>query len=373
MRKDGYLAKVRVKGKDLIFPNFFPDATRGVIRSLDSNDLVEAKVEGLVVNTYHLLSHPGSHLLKKFGGVKKFMNWGGWIVSDSGGFQVLSMVFKNKKLGKITSKGVTFYLDTFNRRKPYLLTPEKSIQTQFRIGADIMICLDFFTPPGADSDMTKKSVDTTIEWAKRCKQEFLKQLENHGYDENNRPLLFGVIQGGTDYKQRQRCAKELIKIGFDGFGLGGWPIDETGQMDYKMLSVDAQLMPDDKIKYGLGIGNPEAVIRSVKMGFNLFDCVLPTRDARHQRLYKFKKPLSQVNLLDQPDNFEFIQAKKDVYKSAFRPIDEECDCYTCQNYTLAYLHHLFKVKDALAWRLATIHNLRVYTLMVEKLRAEMEI
>ncbi len=359
---------VVIKDRRLSLPAFFPDATRGVIRSLDSQDLVKAKVEGLVVNTYHLLSHPGGHLLKKFGGIKPFMNWDGWIISDSGGFQVLSMVFKNKKLGQISRKGVTFYLDTFNRQKPYLLTPEKSIQTQFRIGADIMICLDFFTPPEADDDLVQRSVDTTIEWAKRCKQEFLKQLENHGYDKDNRPLLFGVIQGGTDYKQRERCAKELIKIGFDGFGLGGWPIDETGQMDYEMLKVDAQLMPDDKIKYGLGIGNPEAVVRSVKMGFDLFDCVLPTRDARHQRLYKFKRSLDKVNLFDQPDNFEFIQVKKDVYKSVFGPIDEECDCYTCQNYTLAYLHHLFKIKDALAWRLATIHNLRIYTKMIENVK-----
>ncbi len=365
-----YLKQIIIKGRKLKFPNFFPDATRGVIRSLDSQDLVRAGVEGLVVNTYHLLSHPGSHLLKKFGGIKKFMNWPGWVISDSGGFQVLSMVFKNKKLGKITSKGVTFYLDTFNRQKGYLLTPEKSIQTQFRIGADIMICLDFFTPPGADKDMTKLSVDTTIDWAKRSKVEFLKQLENYGFNKANRPLLFGVIQGGTDYKERERCAKELIEIGFDGFGLGGWPVGEDGKMDYKMLAVDAELMPDDKIKYGLGIGNPEAVIRSVEMGFNLFDCVLPTRDARHQRLYKFKQDPNQVNLFDQPDNFEFIQAKKEKYKSAFYPIDGNCDCYTCQNYSLAYLHHLFKIKDALAWRLATIHNLRLYTRMIEKIRLE---
>ncbi len=363
-----YLKKVTIKGKELLFPNFFPDATRGVVRSVDSGDLKQVGIEGLVVNTYHLLSHPGSHLLKKFGGIKKFMNWNGWVISDSGGFQVLSMVFKNKKMGRITSKGVTFYLDTLNHRKPYLLTPEKSIQTQFRIGADIMVCLDFFTPPNADELMTKRSVDMTIEWAKRCKEEFLEQLENHHYNQSNRPLLFGVVQGGTNYKERTRCARELIKIGFDGFGLGGWPVNDQGEIDYEFLKVDAQLMPDNKPKYALGIGNPAAIIKAVEMGFNLFDCVLPTRDARHQRLYRFKKDLTEVNLFDYPDNFEFVQIKKEIYKSAFYPIDKNCDCYTCRNYSLAYLHHLFKIRDSLAWRLATIHNLRLYTRLIQLLR-----
>ncbi len=366
-----YLKKVTIKGKELLFPNFFPDATRGVVRSLDSGDLKQVGVEGLVVNTYHLLSHPGSHLLEKFGGIKKFMNWDGWVISDSGGFQVLSMVFKNKKMGHISKKGVTFYLDTLNRQRPYLLTPEKSIQTQFKIGADIMICLDFFTPPDANETMVKKSVDMTIEWAKRSKEEFLKQLEKHHYTQNNRPLLFGVIQGGANYKERARCARELIKIGFDGFGLGGWPVDSEGKVDYEFLKVDAQLMPDDKPKYALGIGDPVAIVKSVEMGFNLFDCVLPTRDARHQRLYRFRKNPAEINLFDNPNAFEFVQIKKEVYKSAFYPIDKNCDCYTCRNYSLAYLHHLFKIKDSLAWRLATIHNLRLYVQLIQYLRKQM--
>ncbi len=365
-----YLKDVKIKGKKLRFPAFFPDATRGVVRSLDSRDLEKVGIEGIVVNTYHLLSHPGSHPLKNMGGVKKFMNWNGWLISDSGGFQILSMIFKNKKLGKVSSKGVEFYLDTFNKQKPYFLTPEKSIQTQFRLGADIMICLDFFTPPNADEEVAKLSVDTTIEWAKRAKEEFLKQLEQKKLKESNRPLLFGVIQGGTNYRERERCARELIKIGFDGFGLGGWPINERGEVDYDYLRIDAQLMPDDKPKYALGIGNPGAIVKSVEMGFNLFDCVLPTRDARHQRLYRFKKDPEDLNFSQLGDNFEFIQIKKEKYKGVFRPLDKNCDCYTCQNYTLAYLHHLFKIKDALAWRLATIHNLRVYARLIEKLRKE---
>ncbi len=368
MGKRGYLHQVRIKGKSLDLPNFFPDATRGVVRSLDSYDLKKVGVEGVVVNTYHLLSHPGSLLLKKFGGVKKFMNWDGWVISDSGGFQVLSMIFRDKKMGRIEKEGVRFYLDTFNRQKPYLLTPEKSIQVQFRIGADMMVCLDFFTPPGADKDLTRQSVDTTIEWAKRCKEEFERQIRIRGLDDDNRPLLFGVIQGGNDYKERERCARELIKIGFDGFGLGGWPVDETGKVDYEFLQVDASLMPDGKLKYALGIGNPTAVVEAVKMGFNLFDCVLPTRDARHQRLYKFKKDPKEVNWFGEDNTVEFVQIKKEVYKDKFGPIDKNCDCYTCQNYTLAYLYHLFKIKDVLAWRLATIHNLRVYTRLIDELR-----
>jgi len=362
------LSELPIKGGRLKLPTFFPDATRGVIRSLDSHDLKQVKVEGVVVNTYHLLSHPGSHLISTFGGVKPFMNWDGWVISDSGGFQVLSLIFRNQQMGSITDKGVRFYLDTFKRQKSYLLTPEKSIQTQFRLGADIMVCLDFFTPPQVDKDMAWQSVKTTIEWAKRCKEEFLRQLESRGLSETNRPLLFGVIQGGRDYALREYCAKELIKIGFDGFGLGGWPVDETGQIDYQYLQVDANLMPDNKPKYALGIGNPEAVVRSIQMGFDIFDCVLPTRDARHQRLYKFKSDPAKINLFEQPDSFDYVQIKKEVYKSHFTPIDPYCDCYTCRHYTLAYLHHLFKIKDALAWRLASIHNLRVYTRLIEIVR-----
>src|SRR3990167_4198372 len=223
------LKSYKIKGKEIQLPVFFPDATRGVIRSVDSQDLKNAGTLGLIVNTYHLISQPGPSVLKQAGGVKNFMGWDGFIISDSGGFQMFSLIQKNKSLGSITKNGVTFHLHSKGGRKKYQISPEKCIQIQFDINSDIMICLDYFTPFNAKDDEIEKSVKWTTEWAKRCKDEFDKQCEIRKLDNNNRPLLFGVVQGAHDKKAREKSAKELNEIGVDGFGLGGWVFEETGK------------------------------------------------------------------------------------------------------------------------------------------------
>ncbi len=353
---------ITLKGKTFELPAFFPDATRGVIRTLDSQDLEQEKIEGLIVNTYHLMSKPGVTVLKEVGGIKPFMNWqDGWIISDSGGFQLLSMIYQNPAFGKINKDGVIFYKDSKGGKEKYNFTPEKSIQVQFAIGADIMICLDDCPAANATQEEEQLSIERTIDWAKRCKEEFACQIKNRKMTDENRPLLFGVIQGGNSKELRQKCAQELLKIGFDGYGFGGWPL-EDGKYNYDILGFTASLIPDHLPKYALGVGNPQAVWDCYQLGWNIFDCVLPTRDARHQRLYILNP--------DTPENiYSYLQIKEEKYFRDSLPVDPQCDCHACRHYSRSYIKHLFEIEDATASRLATIHNLRTYTRLIEKLRS----
>jgi len=363
-----YLKNYLIKNKKMDFPIYLPDATRAVIRSLDAKDLEQAKVEGVVVNTYHLMSQPGATAIESLGGLKKIMNWHGWLISDSGGFQLLSLIYSNSSFGKITDDGAVFYRGSQGKRKKYYFTPEKSIQVQFSLGADIIICLDDCPRVKANQAETELSVKRTVEWAKRCKEEFLKQVEIWQMAEINRPLLLAVVQGGEDKKLRAKCAAELIKIGFDAYAFGGWPIGQDGKINTDILNFTVQLLPADRPKFALGVGNPQAIIDGFKMGYNIFDCVLPTRDARHERLYVFSQDLTEADILNQPDICHHFYIARERYTRDPKPISAFCDCYTCLNYSRAYLRHLFKIEDSLAWRLATIHNLRTYTKLIEKLR-----
>lgn len=339
------------------FPIFLPDATMGVVRGLDFNDLKKSGIEGVVVNTYHLMTQPGIEVISRAGGLKKMMKWDGLIVSDSGGFQVLSLIHRHSSFGRVKDEGVIFYKGSRKRHKSFCLTPEKSIEVQFALGADILICLDDCPKKGASLKEIKENVKRTIEWAKRSKEQFLKELKKRKIVSKRRPLLFAVVQGGNSKKLRKYCAENLIKIGFDGYCFGGWPIDERGRVDLKTLRYTAHLLPNDKPKFALGIGDLKTIKECFKMGYNIFDCVLPTRDARHGRLY----------FLPGGKN-KYLYITKKIYEKDFRPIDKNCDCLTCKNYCRAYLHHLFKIKDFLAGRLATIHNLRVYVRLIELLR-----
>jgi queuine tRNA-ribosyltransferase len=263
--------KNKIRNKELNLPIFCPDATRGVLRATDSTDIKNAGIEGLIVNTYHLLVNPGIEVLKKAGGINKFMNWEGLTISDSGGFQVYSLIHRKSGLGKITDEGVSFNLDG----NKHTLTPESCIQTQFDIGADVIICLDDCADQSLSEPEMIKSVDRTIAWAKRCKDEYNKQIEKRGLDELNKPLIFGVVQGGNYIRQRERCAKELNRIGFDGFGFGGWPISEDGKLNTQALQAVVENTKDSKYHYALGIGDPKSCVECANMGYNIFDCVLP--------------------------------------------------------------------------------------------------
>ncbi|MCL2399413.1 MAG: tRNA guanosine(34) transglycosylase Tgt [Defluviitaleaceae bacterium] len=335
---------------DVQLPAFFPDATRGVVRTIDAQDLDKCHIPGLVMNAYHLLSKPGPSTIKALGGLHAFSGWQKPILTDSGGFQVFSLIRENEKFGEIRRSEIIFRPDG-KKGKKVSITPEKCIQAQFAYGSDIIMCLDYCTHPDDPPEINRLSVDITIDWARRCKDEYNRLVVNS----QHKPLIFGIIQGGSDLAVRKECAEALIEIGFDGFGFGGWPLDSSGKLTEDILAYTASLMPDNTPKYAMGVGRPEGIVACLKMGYNLFDCVIPTREARHNRLYVFNQEF-----------YEYFYPLDDIYRRDPRPISDLCDCHTCQNYSRGYLRHLLAIGDSLGHRLATIHNLRFYTMLMER-------
>lgn len=355
--------KLICKGIEYSYPLFLTDATFGVVKSLDSKDIKNAGINGIVVNTYHLLNTPTSKTIEGFGGIKRFMNYDGLVVTDSGGWQIFSLIHRNKKAGKITNDGVVF---SYGKLKGTLFTPEDCINTQFEIGSDIIICLDDFTPPDVSLDKTHDTVLRTISWARRCKIQYEKNLEKYGFTKDNRPLLFSVVQGGNYLDERKFCIEKLLEIGFDGYGFGGYMIDENGNLDLQVSEKLAKLIPDEFFKFALGVGDPYQVLKCLDYGWEFFDCTLPTRDARHKRLYLFtSEKLDHKNVNDK-SFFKYVYLGKDKYLNSVEKISEYCDCYTCLNYSLGYLNHLFKINSVSAQRLASIHNLRFYSMLFER-------
>jgi len=346
----------RSVGGEIPLPIFFPDATRGVIRSLDSRDIENTKTPGVLVNTYHLLHDLGEEKMKQIGGIRKLMNFSGGMISDSGGFQLMSLVKKNPGLSRITEKGIVFRL---SQKTTIKLTPEDSIRFQLAMETDMVVVLDDFTPPGADEKTARESVERTYRWAERSKKEFERICDEREISKEKRPYLLGVVHGDRDIGLRRESAQGLVSLGFDGLGYGGWPIMENGGFDYEVAQVLAEETPGNYFLYGLGVGKPEDIVGCVKLGFNIFDCVLPTRDARHGRLYVF----------DDKNGFDYhYYSPKERDITSDEKVSEICDCLLCQNYSKGYLTHLFKIKDATAWRLATIHNLRFYANLMERLK-----
>jgi queuine tRNA-ribosyltransferase len=349
----------------LHLPVYFPDATRGVVRTVDSRDLEDCGVQGLVVNVFHLSTRPGAGLIKHAGGIHDFMAWRRPIASDSGGFQLMSMIRENARYGTISRRGIHF-IDLDGTRKKTLFTPERSIRQQFDLGADLMVCLDDCPSPDASPEEVERSVERTLQWAQRCRAEFDRLLKARGHHEGPRPLLFGVIQGGYDRAMRSWCARELLPLDFDGFGFGGWPLTPEGELAEEILAHTADLIPDHLPRFALGVGKPEHIVHCYQMGWRIFDCVLPTRDARHGRLYVFDAAsLDEVDLLA-PDFYRFVYIRDEKHKRDGDPVSAACDCPCCRDYTLAYVHHLFDIGDPLGLRLATLHNLRFYTQLLER-------
>jgi queuine tRNA-ribosyltransferase len=289
------------------------------------------------------------------------MNFHGGIISDSGGFQVMSLA---KTLGgKITDQGVTF--------KPLgepkiTLTPEISIEFQLALGTDMVVVLDDFTPPNATYENAKETVERTLLWAKRCRSTFAKATADK--DKKDIPYLLGVVQGGSYQDLREYCTKELVKIGFDGLGYGGWPINDLKEFDYESAKTIADSTPEDYFLYGLGIGKPHEIVKLTQMGYNIFDCVLPTRDARHKRLYVYNADSIETIDVTKEKFYEYYVPDKQKYYHDTRPVSMACDCLLCKNYSRAYLAHLFRNNEMTAGRLATIHNLRFYSILMEKLQ-----
>ncbi len=363
----------RSKFKEIPLPVFFPDATRAVLKTLDSEDIEKTGTPGILVNTYHLWQELGIEKMKQFGGVRKFMNWKGGLISDSGGFQVMSVIKKNKQAGKITDEGVVLWPA---RNKRVVFSPEDSIALQMEMKSDMVVVLDDFTPPNATRREAVETVRRTIDWARRSKEEFLKVCEEKKLSGSEKPYLLGVVQGGFYEDLRRFCAQELVKIGFDGFGYGGWPVNNDGSFDYESARIIAEETPTDYLLYGLGVGKPDEVANLVRMGYDIFDCVLPTRDARHGRLYVFKADsIEEIKIgrslpAGRQAFWEYYIPSKGKNRDDDSPISKACDCLLCTRYSRAYLAHLFRIGEMTAGRLATIHNLRFYALLMEELRKE---
>jgi queuine tRNA-ribosyltransferase len=343
-------------------PVFLPDATRGSVRGVDASDLRACGVEALQMNVFHLMQRPGSSTVRALGGLHRLSGWWGPIATDSGGFQVYSLIRQNPSLGQLTERGMMFRPDGARRIN---LTPEKSIQLQMAYGADLLICLDDCTHASASATVQREAVRRTVAWAERCKAEFDRQIEHRRLGAE-RPSLFAVVQGGAESSLRRECAEELQAIGFDGYGLGGWPLDSSGRLMTEVIGLVRDLIPASVPMHALGIGHPSSVVTCARLGYGLFDSTMPTRDARHGRLYAFEDGPEESGLGEGFFHYVYISDLRHV--KARSPVSGFCDCLTCVNYSRAYLHHLYKVGDPLYFRLSTIHNLRFMVHLISRLR-----
>jgi queuine tRNA-ribosyltransferase len=351
----------------LDLPEFLPDATKGLVRSVDSLDLERAGVRGLVMNTFHLMQNPGSSTIQSLGGLHSMSGWSGPIITDSGGFQIYSLIRQNPKFGSLSSKGAIFRQEGSGRK--FNLSPEKSIQLQIGYGGDLLFCLDDCTHVDDPYETQAESVERTIEWARRSKAEFQRLVAAKRYPEGSRPLLFGVIQGGGYLDLRRHCAEALLEIGFDGFGYGGWPLDAQGKLLVEILSHTRSLVPAEYPMHALGVAHPSNVMEVTRLGYQLADGAMPTRDARHARLYRYNLDPASPDTHLTGDWFSFAYILDDKHVKDSNPVSPYCDCLLCTRYSVGYLHHLFKIGDTLAFRLATIHNLRFMSQLTGYLRA----
>ena len=347
-------------------PVFLPDATFGYVRSVSPQDLLACSVDAVVMNTFHLMQKPGSSTVQSLGGLHKMSGWQHPIITDSGGFQAYSLIRQNASFGSISEKGLAFQPEGASRK--FQLTPEKSIQLQVSFGSDIVICLDDCTHVDSPDEQQSLSVSRTVNWAKRSRIEFDRLLDEKGVNMEDRPRLFAVIQGGGSKDLRKQCAERLLEIGFDGYGYGGWPLDGQGNLLEDMLVYTRQLVPDTCTLHALGVGHPYNVYACARMGYTLFDSAMPTRDARHGRLYIYTEPPDTLQLGLQNKWMKYYYVNDDKHIKDSKPVSEYCDCPTCRQFSRGYLRHLYKQNDSLYLRLATMHNLRFMTQLTERLR-----
>ena len=319
-------------------PIFMPVGTQATVKTLCKEELEASGAQIILGNTYHLWCQPGNDIIAEAGGLHKFMNWDRSILTDSGGFQVFSLA----KLRDIKEEGVTF--KHHKSGKKLFLSPEDAIRIQNDLGSDIMMCLDECPPYPSTEEYLRNSVERTIRWAQRC------------FDSNQNPDkqgLFGIVQGGNIRDLREHCAAELTKIPFDGYAIGGLSVGEPKAIQNEVLSYTTPLLPEDKPRYLMGVGSPGAILDGVERGIDMFDCVLPTRIARHGTAMTS----TGRKLL-----------KNKEFERDFTPLDEDCDCYCCKHYTKAYLHHLIKAEEMLGQRLISIHNTHFLLNLMKNIR-----
>lgn len=322
-------------------PAFMPVGTYGTIKGMTPEELKEMGAEIVLGNTFHLMLRPGTDVIKAHGDLHDFMNWDKPILTDSGGFQVFSLA----EMRKITEEGVEFR-SPVNGSK-ITLSPESSMQVQRDLGSDIVMIFDECTPYPATHDEAKQSMELSMRWAARSKKA-------HG---DNPSALFGIVQGGMHDDLREISAKGLQEIGFDGYAVGGLSVGEPKEDRDRVLETTTPLLPEDKPRYLMGVGKPEDIVESVKRGIDMFDCVIPTRNARNSHIFT---------------RFGTLRLRNSQYQFDTKPIDEQCGCYTCQHYSRSYLRHLDKCGEMLGAKLNTVHNLYYYQELMRDIRNAIE-
>ena len=324
-------------------PCFMPVGTYGTVKGMTPEDVLATGAEIILGNTFHLMLRPGTDVIEGHGDLHDFMHWDKPILTDSGGFQVFSLA-KNRK---ITEAGVTFASPVDGSK--VFMGPEESMQVQAKLGSDIVMIFDECTPYPADEKTAAQSMRLSLRWAERSKNAFLAN--------NNLNALFGIVQGGMFDDLREESAQNLKEINFDGFAIGGLSVGEPKDLREQVLKTTTPLLPIDKPRYLMGVGKPEDILEAVKLGVDMFDCVMPTRNARNGHLFTWNG---------------VIKIRNAQYKFDTKPLDEKCGCYTCGNYSRAYLRHLDKCKEILGSQLNTIHNLFFYQDFMKNIRDAIE-
>jgi len=333
--------RIRTLHGDIQTPVFMPVGTRATVKSLSPEDLTAAGAQIILGNTYHLYLRPGCEVINLFAGLHRFMNWDRPILTDSGGFQVFSLA----RLFKVNEAGVTFQSHIDGSR--HLLSPEKAVEIQMCLGADIMMCLDECIPYPASREQAQEALERTTLWARRCKDVW----EQTSRDTQ---ALFGIVQGGMFKDLRRISIDSLVDVGFSGYAVGGLSVGEPKDVMLEIAAHTLCKLPHLKPKYVMGTGTPEDLVELVSLGADMFDCVMPTRNARNGQLFTNSGPLNISN---------------SRFKADIEALDSDCGCYTCRNYSRAYLSHLYRARELLSYRLNTIHNIHYYTGLMAQMRA----
>ncbi len=324
-------------------PIFMPVGTQGTVKAVEQRELDEVGAKIILGNTYHLYLRPGVELIRSAGGLHEFINWHKPILTDSGGYQVFSL----SDLRGLDEDGVTF--KSHHDGSMHRFTPESVIDIERALGSDFMMVLDECTPYPCDVEYARQSNEVTVRWAERCKNQFERTHAQYGFDQT----LFAIVQGSTYPHIREASARSLIEMDFDGYAIGGLSVGEPAEDMYRITELCTSILPKEKPRYLMGVGTPENILESIERGIDMFDCVMPTRNGRNGLFFTRKGRLNIKNA---------------AYADQFRPVDEECGCYACANFTRAYIRHLVKANEILALQLASIHNLAFYLWLVRSAR-----
>ncbi|RJP94262.1 MAG: tRNA guanosine(34) transglycosylase Tgt [Desulfobacteraceae bacterium] len=325
---------------DIETPIFMPVGTAGTVKGVTPENLKDCGAQIILGNTYHLYLRPGMDVINRFSGLHGFMNWDRPILTDSGGFQIFSLA----KISKTTEKGFDFQSHIDGTR--HVITPEDAVDIQTTLDADIIMCLDSCIPYPADEETARKALELTTRWAVRCRDQWVRAT-----DKKN--ALFGIVQGGMFPHLRRQSAEELMALDFPGYALGGLSVGEPKNLMMEIADTSLPLLPEEKPKYIMGVGTPEDLVELVSLGADMFDCVMPTRNARNGQLFTSRGKINISNA---------------AFKQDTRPADPECGCYTCRHYSGAYLHHLYRSRELLSYQLNTIHNLHYYLHLMRTMR-----